>query len=177
MSTRVRTPAFVPGLLQTPEYVRALRESPAAQVTKGPEPDEEFIAARLARRQRLKGEPPLSLRVVIYEAVLCNFPGGASTAAGQVDELARMAELPSVSIRIFPFSAGTHPGLIGSFNIISFAAPGAMDVVYVEAPFAERWVEGGGAAAAYDELFERITERSLDERESVAFLHHLRRRL
>lgn len=170
-------PAFVPGLLQTPEYVRALRETPAAEVTKSPVPDDEFIAARLARQRRLLQDPPLSLRVVIYEAVLRNFPGGPATARGQVEELVRVADLPSVNLRIFPFTAGTHAGLNGSFNIISFAEPGAMDVVYVEAPFAERWVEGGEAAASYDELFGRITECSLDERESVSFLDKLRKEL
>ncbi len=170
-------PAFIPGLLQTPEYVRGLREDPAAKVAKGPGPDEEFIAARLARRRRLTDEPPLSLRVVIYEAVLRNFPGGTTTARGQLEELARMADLPSVSLRIFPFSAGTHPGLVGSFNVLSFAEPGAMDVVYLEAPFIQRWVEGGETAADYAELFESIAARSLDERESVSFLQQLRKRL
>lgn len=63
-------PAFVPGLLQTPEYVRALRTSPGAQVGKGFQSDEEFIAARLARQRRLSNGTPLFLRVVIYEAVL-----------------------------------------------------------------------------------------------------------
>ncbi|MER5756515.1 helix-turn-helix transcriptional regulator [Streptomyces sp. NPDC002088] len=170
-------PAFIPGLLQTPDYVRALRGNPAAQATKSPGSDEEFVAARLARRRRLSEEPLLSLRLVIYEAALRNFPGGAATSEGQINELMRMADLPNLSLRIFPFSAGTHPGLHGSFNILSFATPGAMDVVYVEAPFAERWVEGGEATAAYDELFERIAERSLDERESVSFLHNLRKGL
>ncbi|MDF3141833.1 MULTISPECIES: helix-turn-helix transcriptional regulator [unclassified Streptomyces] len=178
-ATSIKTwqPAFIPGLLQTPEYVRALRESPAAKMTKSPEPDDKFIAARLARQRRFYDDPPLSLRVVIYEAVLRNFPGGAATARGQLEELVRVADLPSVDLRIFPFAAGTHSGLNGSFNIISFAAPGAMDVVYVEAPFAQRWVEGGQAAAAYDELFEKIAECSLDERESVPFLHKLRKEL
>lgn len=176
-SIKVWQPAFIPGLLQTPEYVRALRESPATEVTKGPETDEEFIAARLARRRRLSNDPPLSLRVVIYEAVLRNFPGGAATARGQLEELIRMADLPSIDLRIFPFGAGTHPGLNGSFNILSFAAPGAMDVVYAEAPFVERWVEGGEAAAAYDELFERISELSLDERGSMSFVDKLRKEL
>ncbi|MEW2121584.1 helix-turn-helix transcriptional regulator [Streptomyces sp. NPDC005474] len=174
---KVWQPAFVPGLLQTPQYVRALRQGPTSEVAKSPDPDEEFIAARLARQQRLTNDPPLSLQVVIYEAVLRNFPGGETTAAGQLDHLTRLAELPNTSVQIFPLGAGTHPGLNGSFNIISFAAAGAMDVVYVEAPFAQRWVEGGEAAAAYDELFERIAERSLSERESISFLHKLRKEL
>ncbi|MDO0932940.1 helix-turn-helix transcriptional regulator [Streptomyces sp. DG2A-72] len=170
-------PAFIPGLLQTPDYIRALRQSPTAQVTKGPEPDEAFVAARLARQRRLSDDPPLALRAVIYEAALRNFPGGTDTARGQLEALTKLAGLPSVSLRIFPFNAGTHPGLNGSFNIISFAAPGAMDVVYVEAPFVERWVEGGESAAAYDELFEMIAERSLEEREAVPFLHKLLKEL
>ncbi|MGW0834346.1 helix-turn-helix domain-containing protein [Streptomyces prunicolor] len=169
-------PAFIPGLLQTPDYVRALRGSPEAEVVKGPESDEDFIAARLARQRRLTDAPPLSVHAVIYEAALRNFPG-AATASGQLDSLAKMAEFPSVTLQIFPFGAGTHPGLNGSFNVLSFAASGAMDVVYVEAPFAQRWVEGGESASAYDELFGMITERSLSERESVSFLHKLRKEL
>lgn len=178
-ATSVRTwqPAFVPGLLQTADYVRALRGAPAVGVADRPESDDEFVAARLARRDRILSEEPLSLRVVVYEAVLRNFPGGESTAKGQLEELARVADLPNIELRIFPFTAGTHSGLNGSFNIISFTDPGAMDVVYVEAPFVERWVEGGEAAAAYDELFEKIAERSLDERQSTAFLHKLRKEL
>lgn len=115
--------------------------------------------------------------MTIYEAVLRNFPGGSATAEGQLDELVKAADLPNVDLRVFPFTDGTHSGLNGSFNVISFAAPGAMDVVYVEAPFAQRWVEGGQGAAAYDELFEKITECSLDERESVSFLRKLRKEL
>ncbi|WP_129309301.1 helix-turn-helix transcriptional regulator [Streptomyces sp. L2] len=174
---RAWQPAFIPGLLQTPEYARGLRENPAAQVTKGPEPDEEFVAARIARRRRLTEKPALSLRAVIYEAALRNFPGGAPTARAQIEELVNLADLPSVGLRIYPFSAGTHAALNGSFNIMSFAEPGAMDVVYVEGPLAERWVEGGDSAAAYDELFERIAELALDEQGSVSFLHDLRKEL
>ncbi|MFD4501835.1 helix-turn-helix domain-containing protein [Streptomyces sp. NPDC058457] len=135
------------------------------------------IAARLARRCRLTDDRPLSLRAVIHEAVLRNFAGGSSTARAQLEELMVTADLPSVELRIFPFGAGTHPGLNGSFNILSFAAPGAMDVVYLDAHFTQHRVEGGEAAAAYDELCEKIAEHALDERESVSFLHKLRKEL
>jgi hypothetical protein len=169
---KVWQPAFVPGLLQTAEYVRALRRSPITSAVMNRQPDDEFVAARLARQQRLSDDPPLSLRTVIYEAVLRNLPGGKEEARGQLDHLAKMADFPNVALQVFPFSAGTHFGLNGSFNIISFA-----DIVYVEAPFAQRWVEGGEGAAAYDELFEMIAEHSLDQRESVLFLHKLRKEL
>lgn len=176
-TVKVWQPAFVPGLLQTPEYVRALRSSPITSAAMSRQSDEEFVAARIARQQRLSSEAPLSLHAVIYEAVLRNFPGGVRTARSQLDHLVGMADLPNVTLQVFPFSAGTHFGLNGSFNIISFAEPGAMDIVYVEAPFAQRWVEGGDGATAYAELFEMIAERSLEEQESVSFLHKLRKEL
>ncbi|MFG3017666.1 helix-turn-helix domain-containing protein [Streptomyces sp. NPDC048254] len=178
-ATEIRAwqPSFVPGLLQTASYARRLRQGLATTAAKSPEPDEEFVAARLARQKRLYQDPPLAFRTVIYEAVLHNFPGGAATARGQLGQLAEVAELPNVSLRVFPFGGGTHPGLNGSFNIMSFAESGAMDVVYVEAPFAQRWVEGGDGAAAYDELFEMISEHALDEAASVSLLHRLRKEL
>jgi hypothetical protein len=178
-SIKVWQPAFVPGLLQTPAYVRALRDTPvgSAREAQRRDPDEEFIASRLARQRRLSDDPPLALRAVLYEAVLRNFPGGAETARGQLDHLAKMADLPNVTLQVFPFSGGAHQGLNGSFNIISFAEPGAMDVLYSEAAFSQTWIEGGEGAAAYDELFELIATRSLNERESLLFLHNLRKEL
>ncbi|MGW0820079.1 helix-turn-helix domain-containing protein [Streptomyces sp. NPDC002845] len=167
-------PAFVPGLLQTPDYVRALRHGRASVNTTE---DDEFVAARLARQQRLTDDPPITLRAVIYEAVLRNFPGDAKVARKQLDHLAKMAEQPNINLLVQPFSAGPHRGLNSSFNIISFADPGAMDVVYLEIPFTRLWIEGGEGAAAHDELFETIAESSLNERDSVSLLHRLRKEL
>lgn len=176
---KVWQPAFIPGLLQTPEYVRALRGNPAGTATLAQrrDPDEEFFAARLARQQRLTDDPPLTLWAVVYEAVLRNFPSGTEAARGQLDHLAKMADLPNITLQVFPFGGGTHQGLNGSFNIISFAEPGAMDVVYSEAAFTQTWIEGGEGAAAHDELFEMIADRSLSKRESLLFLQNLRKEM
>ncbi|MEH0423185.1 helix-turn-helix domain-containing protein [Streptomyces sp. B21-083] len=178
-SIKAWQPAFIPGLLQTPAYVRALRATPAnaASVAHRNDPDEEFIASRLARQQRLIDDAPLALHAVLYEAVLRNFPGGAETARGQLDHLAQIADRQNITIQIFPFRNGTHQGLNGSFNIISFAEPGAMDVAYSEAAFRHTWVEGGEGAAGYDDLFELIAARALDARESLSFLRNLRKEL
>ncbi|MEU3344308.1 helix-turn-helix transcriptional regulator [Streptomyces sp. NPDC006700] len=163
-------PAFVPGLLQTPEYVSALR---ADGPTASPAEDKEFVAARLARQRRLTDDRPLVLQTVIYEAALRNIPGGANTARGQLEHLAKMAEQPNITLLVYPFSAGPHVGLSSAFNVISFAEPGAMDVVYLEIPFTRLWIEGGDRTAAHDELFEALAERSLSEHDSALLLHRL----
>ncbi|MEU7260208.1 helix-turn-helix transcriptional regulator [Streptomyces rimosus] len=157
--------AFVPGLLQTESYVRALN------------PDDAFVAARLARQRRLVEDPPLRLRTVVYEAVLRNLVGGAKTMRGQLEHLADTASRPNVSVRVLPFHAGAQLGMGCGFNIISFADPGAMDVVYMEIPRSQTWIEGGLEAAAHDDMFERIAEQALNEHESRAFISNLSKEL
>ncbi|AZS75366.1 DNA-binding protein [Streptomyces lydicus] len=152
---------FMPGLLQTPDYVRALRD------------DEQFVATRMVRQRRLIDDPQLSLHVVIYEAALRSLVGDATVMRGQLEHLTTMARRPNVTVQVLPFSAGSHQGMDGAFNIISFGEPGAMDVVYMEIPFNRLWVEGGKSAAQHDELFERIAQLALSERESHAFITSL----
>lgn len=170
-------PGYLPGLLQTPEYVRAMRRTPMSVLTEESQPDEEFVESRLARQRRLREEPLLTLQAVIYEAALRNIPGGEATAKVQLEALLQAAELPNVTLRVFPFSGGTHQGLNGPFSVMSFGEPGAMDVVYMDSLFTRRWVEGGEDAAAYDVLFEKIAVHSLRERESVVLLDKLRKEL
>ncbi|WP_406168697.1 helix-turn-helix domain-containing protein [Streptomyces sp. NBC_00996] len=177
-ATAIRTwqPGYIPGLFQTPSYVSALRSTPST-ATGNRGPDDEFVAARIARQRRLSADPPLSVHALLYEATLRNMPCGADTAREQLDHLARMADSPNITIQMFPFSGGMHQGLNGSFNILSFAESGAMDVVYSETVLTQLWIEGGEGAARYDELFKLIAARSLSERDSLLFLHDLRKDL
>nr|WP_146608177.1 Scr1 family TA system antitoxin-like transcriptional regulator [Streptomyces sp. NTH33] len=89
------------------------------------------MATRLARQRRLSDDRPLAFRAVIHEA-----------------------EQPDITLLIHPFSAGPHVGPSSAFNVISFAEPKALDVVYLEIPFTRLWIEGGDGAAAHDKLFE-----------------------
>ncbi|MEU6536626.1 helix-turn-helix transcriptional regulator [Streptomyces sp. NPDC047000] len=179
-ATAIRTwqPGYVPGLLQTRGYVNALRTTPASAATEPRRgPDKEFISARLARQQRLFAEPPLSYHALVYEAALRNIPGSTETGREQLDHLMQLADLPNLTLQVFPLGAGTHQGMNGSFNIISFAEPGAMDVVYSESVLTQLWIEGGEGAAQYDELFGMIAGRSLGQQDSQQFIHKLRKDL
>ncbi|WP_431044581.1 helix-turn-helix domain-containing protein [Streptomyces sp. P1-3] len=153
--------AYVPGLLQTPAYIRALNS------------DEQFVSARLARQQRLTEATPLALRVVIFEAALRNLVGGAEVMKEQLTHLAAVATRPNITVQVRPFSAGSHPQMDSAFNIMSFAEPGAMDVVYMEVPFTRLWIEGGEGAAQHVELFETIARQALSEGDSQAFIKRI----
>ncbi|MGW5939869.1 helix-turn-helix domain-containing protein [Streptomyces celluloflavus] len=153
--------AFIPGLLQTSGYVRALN------------PDDHFVQARLARQRRLVDDPPLQLNALVYEAVLRNLVGGTDVMREQLEHLASVSQQPNVSVRVLPFSAGAQLGMGCGFSLISFAEPGAMDLVYMQVPRHPLWLEGGEGVADHDELFEGIAQQALSESDSRAFISSL----
>ncbi|WP_432143720.1 helix-turn-helix domain-containing protein [Streptomyces sp. bgisy084] len=166
-ATAIRTwqLAFIPGLLQTSDYVRALNS------------DDHFVTARLARQRRLVDNPPLRLSAVLHEGALRTLVGGADVMRGQLEDLTAVSQLPNVSVRVLPFSTGAQLGMGCGFSVISFAEPGAMDVLYKDVPLHPLWLEGGEGAAQHDELFERIAQHALREGDSRAFISSLSKEL
>ncbi|MEV6125597.1 helix-turn-helix transcriptional regulator [Streptomyces violaceusniger] len=163
--------SYIPGLLQTPSYMRALRRT--ATPDEHPEVTEGFVTARLARQQRLSGESPLSFWAVIPEAALRISAFDPEMLRDQLTTLLDWGERPHVTLQILPFAAGFTEGLSGSFNVLSFAEPGAMDVVYVESSYSHVWIEGGDGAARHVSIFEKTAQRAFPESESAAFLERL----
>jgi Domain of unknown function (DUF5753)/Helix-turn-helix domain len=173
VATTVRTwqPAFIPGLLQTPDYVRAIRlDHRNGQLDDG---DESFVRSRIRRQSRLTEGSPLALHTLVYEAALRSLIGGADTMRGQLEHLVRVTQRPNISVRVVPFGSGAHVGLNSPVTLLSFAEPGAMDVVYLEVPFTQLWVEGGKDALRHNELFETLARRALGESESITFIKTL----
>lgn len=89
------TPTVVPGLLQTEAYIRALvayRELPQAEVDK-------FVAARLARQERLR-DPAHRFTLITTEGALGWRAGSPADMAEQVDRIAAATRLPTVRVGI-----------------------------------------------------------------------------
>ncbi len=100
---------FVPGLLQTEEYVRAIHQ----QANEGLPPDEidRVVAVRMTRQEALRrAAQPLKCASIINEAVLYRQVGGEQVMRAQLEHLAEMVSHPSVTLQIVPFKAGAHAG-------------------------------------------------------------------
>ncbi|MEW1694887.1 helix-turn-helix transcriptional regulator [Streptomyces sp. NPDC091278] len=102
------------GLLQTPEYARALL------AVDYPDQVEEMVAARLERQRILERAEPPVLWVVLSEAVLMQQVGSREVMREQLAHLLTFRDNPWVHIQVLPFSAGEHTGLMGSFNLLRF---------------------------------------------------------
>lgn len=121
---------FVPGLLQTPEYARAVIMLGHAGASA--EEINRRVDVRLQRQQILTRSGGPQLWAVIDEAVLRRPVGGAGVMRAQIEALIEASKLPGVRLQIIPFLAGGHAAAGGPFAILRFPEPELPDVVYVE---------------------------------------------
>ncbi|MDT5037985.1 MAG: hypothetical protein QOE03_3170 [Micromonosporaceae bacterium] len=121
---------FVPGLLQTPDYARAVILLGHADAST--DEIDRRIELRGARQQVLNRPNAPQLWAVIDEAALRRPVGGPQVMRAQIEALIEAAKVPNVRLQILPFHAGGHAAAGGAFTILRFPEPELPDVVYVE---------------------------------------------
>ncbi|SBW28850.1 helix-turn-helix domain-containing protein [Protofrankia symbiont of Coriaria ruscifolia] len=121
---------LVHGLLQTAEYARHVIRADNPQITE--QEVDRKVALRLNRQNRLTGDSPPRLWVVLDEAVLHRPVGGKAVMRTQLEHLLKRAELPNITLQVVPFAAGAHAGMGSTFAILGFPDPTDHDVVYIE---------------------------------------------
>ncbi len=126
---RIWQPLIVPGLLQTPEYARALLL--AGQTNTSDEAISAQVTARLARQSIFDKPDPPNVLVVLDQAVLHRLIGSPKIMSDQLAQVADLSARPFVSVQVIPASGGAHAGLAGSFMVAS--SPGHADVGHVDA--------------------------------------------
>ena len=162
---------LVPGLLQTPQYARAV--TVADDAWQDPDEIEQFVEARLARQARLAGDHPLQLWAVLSEAVLRQQVGGPAVMGEQLEHILRAAEMPNVKLQVLPFNAGAHAGMSGPFVIVGFEEPASLDVVYVETAGSTLWREREDDAQRHRGLFNSVRRSALSPEDSRALVSGL----
>jgi hypothetical protein len=123
---------YVPGLLQTPDYMRTLfrrsRPEESEQVV------DEYVEFRLRRQQVLSMEPLPVYHAIIHEAAFHMHFVSREVMLNQLKYLIEVSQFPNIAIQIMPFSADAHPGTPGTpFTIYDTQTP-ALRTVYVEHP-------------------------------------------
>ncbi|MEU9225202.1 helix-turn-helix transcriptional regulator [Streptomyces massasporeus] len=158
----------VPGLLQTPEYARAVTR---AAVEGLPEDRlDTLVEVRLARQDVLRADPPLKLSAVLDEAVLRREVGGPGVMARQLERLVEAARLPQVRLQVLPFAAGAHIGVTGPFVIFSFSSTSDLDVVVLDHLTSSLYLERKEDLQAYTEAFNALQIHALSPEDSLDFI-------
>lgn len=167
-SVRQFEPMFVPGILQTREYARAVLQNYFAD---RPEPElTALVDLRTRREDLLNREDPPQFSFILDEPVIHRLVGGSSVMHRQLDRLVEVAKLPHVTIRVIPYSAGLYPGT-WPFEIIQFVEAADEFVLFLENPRGDDIEDDRGETDNYLKRFERIAEKSLEPADSLAFIN------
>jgi transcriptional regulator with XRE-family HTH domain len=163
------SPLIIPGLLQTPDYARALL---AASEIKAEEVDARLVA-RLKRQRILSGYEPVRLKAIISELAIREMVGDADIMSDQIDHLLPLAVTSNISVRIVPADVGYHQGKLGMFTLYDF--PADQSIVLIEHHHASVFLNELDAIAAYRKLIKLLLGKALTEDASQALLREVAR--
>ncbi|MGC5033449.1 helix-turn-helix domain-containing protein [Micromonospora sp. DT229] len=121
---------FVPGLLQTREYARAVVRLGHASAE--PAEIERRVDLRMHRQELLRRPRPPRLWAVVDEAALRRPIGGPKVMRGQLQAMLEATRTPNVRLQVVPFTAGGHAAAGGAFTILRFGDQDLPDIVYIE---------------------------------------------
>jgi hypothetical protein len=152
---------LLPGFLQTPEYARALLTAGRVSDVEG------LLEARMKRQNALTRENPPEISVLLYQAALMCHAGGSRVMKDQLAHLIEVADIPHVTLRVVPFTAGAHMGLDGSFMVVSVREG---DVAYAEANGGGRLVLSVDEVREYAIRFDRIGAEALSRSASRSLI-------
>jgi transcriptional regulator with XRE-family HTH domain len=152
-------PSVVDGLLQTPDYARALFTAGYPRLSA--DEVERQVVIRVQRQQQLlTGEDPVRLKAVLCEAVLLRAVGGPAVLAAQREYLRTLNERETVDVRVLTFASGAHPAVRGQFTVLDLDGDADPDVVYLESLNGGRYLEMPSDLARYRSIFTELRERA-----------------
>ncbi|MEW5356474.1 helix-turn-helix domain-containing protein [Streptomyces sp. 16-176A] len=167
-------PHFVPGLLQTEEYARAVLEAGTVGQS-GRESIERHVSLRMARQELLERPDAPHLWVVVEETVLRRpvSPRG-EVMRGQLDKLLELTERDRVTVQIAEFADGPHPGTYAPFTLFRFAEPELPDLVYTEYLTGALYLDSRAEVAAHLEVLDHMTTRAASAERTRELLRECR---
>jgi transcriptional regulator with XRE-family HTH domain len=160
---------IIPGLLQAPDYARAVVR--AAEPGLAVDEAEQWVQGRMTRQLLLFGQHAPRFEAVVDESVLHRVVGSPGVMRAQLERLLELSELPSVTLRVIPFEAGALPAGNNKFIILSFEIPAVSDVVYIEGLTGDLFLEEPADVEAYKATYRALVRLAADPaatRETIA---------
>ncbi|MFI8349986.1 helix-turn-helix domain-containing protein [Streptomyces sp. NPDC085596] len=163
---REYSPLLIPGLLQTPEYARAVFR--AYRPTEPERQLDELVSVRMARAALLDDPTELVLWVVLDEAALRRVTGGRPVMAEAVRHLADVARRHRAIVQVLPFEAGAHTAMEGPIRLMDFVD--APPLVYFEGVGTGRLEDDPSTVRHRQRTFELLAACALSPAKSLVLL-------
>jgi hypothetical protein len=165
---------YMPALLQTEEYARAIIKGIAPRI--GQEILQQRVEARLRRQQLLQADDRPRYRVLLDEAVLRRPVGGPQVMAAQLGRVLQVERKGTVTAQVIPFNIGAQASADVHFVLLDFAEESNLSpVVFIEGLVSNQYFEKKADIARYRETIELLRDSALSPRDSVALVDEYRK--
>jgi hypothetical protein len=151
---------MIPGLLQVPEYARAVVRATLPDLE--PEAVEQRVQGRMTRQQLLFLSDGPRFEAVVDESVLHRVVGSPAIMRSQLKRLLELSELPNVTLRVIPYEAGALPAGNNKFIILSFAQPAVLDVVFIEGLTGDLYLDDPVEVETYRATYRALVRLAAD---------------
>ncbi|MFF7187566.1 helix-turn-helix domain-containing protein [Streptomyces sp. NPDC008222] len=167
-------PHFVPGLLQTEDYARAVLEAGTVGQVR-PQDIERHVALRLARQELLTRPDAPRLWVIMDETVLRRPVSIRSEVMrDQLDRLLEASADPGITLQVAEFAAGPHPGTYTPFVLFRFREPELPDMVYSEYLTGALYLDSRAEVAMHLEVLDHMSAKAASVQRTRALLREYR---
>ncbi|MGW6358789.1 helix-turn-helix domain-containing protein [Streptomyces sp. NPDC055092] len=157
---------LIPGLLQTPDYARAVFLD--FQPTAPDELIEKLLTARMERTRLLDNPTKPVLWAVLDEAALRRLVGGAAVMADNLRHIAELMRRRRIVVQVLPFTAGGHASLHGPLKLMHF--DDAPPLTYIEAPAVGLLLDDPATVARHQLSYDLLRANALTPRQSLALI-------
>jgi Domain of unknown function (DUF5753) len=171
LSIRDFDPGVFPGLLQAPDYARALHER--ADPLLPDELIEQQIETRRIRQEGLLRDNPLALHAIVDEAVLHRVVGSPKVMADQLAHVIKACAQENVTVQVLEYRAGAHPALNSSFILLDFAPP-QPSVVYLEDLIGHDYRKEPADVRLYSHVYGTLCGLALSRCASIELMERIR---
>ncbi|GAB2793479.1 helix-turn-helix transcriptional regulator [Streptomyces chlorus] len=167
-------PHFVPGLLQTEDYARAVLEAGTIG-NQGPEAVERHVSLRLERQRLLERRDPPHLWVIVEETVLRRpVAQDGRVMREQFDKLLEWSERDRITLQVAEFADGPHPGTYAPFSLFRFAEPELPDMVFTEYLTGALYLDSRKEVSVHLEVLDHMTARAASSQHTQKLLREFR---
>jgi transcriptional regulator with XRE-family HTH domain len=162
---------FVPGLLQTEGYTRAVVTASLPYATE--EEIQQRVETRAQRQASIMKDDPLKLWAIVDEAVLHREVGGLEVMTDQLRHVLDLARQPHVTFQVLPYKVGAHAGMHGSFAVMDFPDAADPELVYIENMAGALYLEKEADVRRYAEMFDQLRAAALNVADSRVMIAEL----
>jgi transcriptional regulator with XRE-family HTH domain len=162
---------YIPGLLQTEDYARAVITGTLPMATQTEV--QQRVQARMERQELLQPGQTLELWAIVDEAAIRRMTGSPKIMRAQLAHLLEAADQPNVTLQVITFEVGAHPGMPGSFIYMEFGEPGDPELVYVDTLAGDLFLEAEPDVRRYAAMFDHLRAIALSPAQTANMISQL----